>query len=152
MRFPEKTTLQIVSDSPGDLDGLIILIKVRSGTKNPFYIEFPKTDWQGAAELTQEDFVGQFMDHFEKALMDYNGTIESAEPIVEVFLFDPSWSINNKQLALAYPLFKHEATKWKTRKEEYNNRITCRNLEYSASPLEIDLESTNLIEFKVAKA
>jgi hypothetical protein len=91
------------------------------------------------------------MDHFEEALMDYNGSIESAEPMVEVFLFDPTWSINNKKLALAYPLFKHEATKWKTRKEEYHNRITCRNLEFFASPLEIDLENTNPIELKVVR-
>ena len=151
MKVPEKITIQLVPDSPGDLDDLIVLLKVKSGTKNQYYIQFPKTNSQGVAELTREDFVGQFLDHFEEALMDYNGTIESAEPIVEISLFDPTWSINNEKLALAYPLFKHEATKWKTRKEEYNNRINCRNLEFSANPLEIDIENTNPINFKVVR-
>jgi hypothetical protein len=151
MKFPEKVTVQLVSDSPDNLGGVIVILKVKSGTKNPYYIQFPKTNLQGAAELTQDDFVGQFMDHHEEGLMDYNGTIEIAEPIVEVSLFDPTWSINNKKLALAWPLFKYEATKWKTREEEYNNRITCSNREFSANPLGIDIENTDPIELKVVR-
>jgi hypothetical protein len=151
MKLPKKINVQLVSDSPINLDGLIVMLKVKSGTKNPYYIQFPKTNLQGVAQLTQEDFIGQFMDHFEEALMDYNGTIESAEPIVEISLFDPTWTMKNKKLALAYPLFKHEATKWKTRKAEYNNRITCRNLEFSDSPLGVDIENTDVIKFKVVR-
>lgn len=78
MKAPNKLTVQIKSDFPTKVENIISVVKVRSGTKNPFYILFPKTDSQGVAKLTQDDFVGQLIDHFEEALMDYNGTIESA--------------------------------------------------------------------------
>lgn len=51
--------------------------------------------------MAKNNFIGQFEDHWEMALVDYNGGIESANDNVEVYLYDPNWSIENKNLCLA---------------------------------------------------
>src|SRR5574340_929229 len=101
MNLPEQLVLRVEAAGNNDLSGIIVQMKVRAGRKNPYFIYFPKTDLDGVARLSREDFVGQFKDHWEIGLMDYNGTPESADPAVEVSLFNPSWLIKNRKLALA---------------------------------------------------
>lgn len=108
MNVPNRITVHVTSDEEADLSGIIVEMSVTTGQKSPYRIYFPKTDTTGAATLTRNDFVGQFKDHWESGLMDHAGTTESADPRVRVSLYDPSWSIANRQLALAWPLMKHE--------------------------------------------
>ena len=73
-----------------DVSGIIFELRVVSGTKNPYYVIFPKTDARGIARLSSEQFRGQFEDHWENGLMDYNGTVATAIPTVTVQLLEKS--------------------------------------------------------------
>jgi hypothetical protein len=148
---PAKLFVRVISASAGRLDGIIVEMEIRAGRKNPYFVRFPKTDASGCAELTRADFVGQFEDHWEEGLMDYDGSVESALPTVEVRLFDPTWSRANRRLALAWPLLKNERLKWSSREEEYEDRVSCRNLEFSAEPISVDLERARVVELTVAR-
>ena len=149
MLVPEKIVVRIKSNSAVPVADLIVHLRVQAGTKNPYFILFPKTNAHGTAELTRDDFVGQFKDHWESGLMDYNGSLESASPQVEAALFDPTWSIENRRLAMAWPLLAHERTKWSSRQEEYEYRVSSRNLAFSLTPTIVDLEGTPTIDLIV---
>jgi len=143
--------VQLMCDSVSDLSGIIVELTVTTGLKNPYHIYFPKTDSRGIATLTSDDFVGQFTDHWEAGLMDHSGTIDTAESTVRVGLYDPSWSVDNRDAALAWPLLKHERTKWSSRDEEYRYRTSSRNSEFSASPITIDLEKRSSIVLRLER-
>ena len=149
MKIPELIVTQLRCSEQVDLGDVIIQILVRAGRKNPYRILFPKTDRSGRTELSRADFVGQFRDHWQEGLMDYDGSPETADPVVEVSLFDPSWLLQNRRLALAWPLLKHERTKWSSRKEEYKYRISCRNEQFSGTIISVNLETTCTFEYHV---
>ena len=150
MNLIRPIRIQVASEKPVDLSGLIVELRVTAGRKNSFHIYSPKTDVKGAAVLGLEDFRGQFTDHFEEALMDYDGSVETAESTVKVSLFDPTWSRNNRNLALAWPLFAHEKTKWRSREQEYNHRISCRNSLFDSAPIFVDLNATSDVHLIVS--
>ena len=146
MNVPERMTVRVVSTPESDPSGIIVELTVSAGPKNPYHIYFPKTDVSGVAVLTRDDFIGQFTDHWEAGLMDHGGTPESADSTVKVSLYDPSWSLENREAALAWPLMKHERTKWSSRNEQYSYRTSSRNLEFIVSPIMADLEkSTDIV-------
>ena len=149
MKLPDKIHLQIECHKKTDLKGLIVQLKVRSGKKNPYYIFFPKTDEDGKSILSRDDFMGQFEDHFESGLMDYDGSVETARPDVEVSLFDPTWLLNNKHLAMAWPLLKNERPKWNSREEQYDYMISCTNLKYQLKPFMFNIEESKYIKANV---
>jgi hypothetical protein len=151
MNVPKYTTVQVVSEEVSDLSDIIVELTVSTGRKNPYHIYFPKTDRSGVATLSREDFVGQFKDHWQSALMDHSGTPESADPVVRVTLYDPSWSIHNPALALAWPLLEHERTKWSSREEEYRSRVSSRGGDFIATPITVDLHETQDIVLRVMK-
>jgi hypothetical protein len=142
MKIPERIQVRVDSDGEADLSGFIVELTVRAGRKNPYRIYFPKTDNRGFATLTRDDFIGQFRDHWESGLMDHDGSPETAESLVRVGLYDPWWSIENADAALAWPLLTHERTKWSSRKEQYRYRTSTRNTDFAASPIDVDLEKT----------
>jgi hypothetical protein len=143
MKLPEQVMVRVTCEGVSDLSSIIVELTVATGLKNPYRIYFPKTDSWGAATLTRDDFVGQFTDHWEAGLMDHSGTPETAEPTVRVGLYDPSWSLKNRDAALAWPLLKHERSKWSSRDEEYRYRTSSRNSEFLASPIMVDIEKTS---------
>jgi hypothetical protein len=146
MIVPERIIVRVTCDYNADLSGLIVRMTVTAGLKTPYRILFPKTDGQGVAVLTRDDFVGQFKDHWEAGLMDHSGTPETASATVEVDLYDPSWSVKNRDMALAWPLLDHERTKWLSRTDEYSHRVSSRNLEFEATSILADLNvSTHII-------
>ena len=149
MKLPEKLFLEVKVEKEAGWEDLIIQLKVRSGRKNPYYIFFPKTDEGGKAILYQNDFIGQFEDHYETGLMDYDGSIETANPEVEVSLFDPTWMIENKTLALAWPLLKNEKPTWNSREEKYNYMISCKNPKYKMKPFMFNIEKSNRISVNI---
>src|SRR5437773_1103823 len=142
MKLPERISLRISCRGATDLSGLIAELIVSSGKKNPYRIYSPKTDYFANATLIRNDFIGQFQDHWESGLTDRAGDIESAEAVVRVDLYDPRWSIQNRDRALAWPLLPYEQTKWASREEQYRYRTSSRNLEFIASPINVDLEKT----------
>lgn len=143
MNVPERITVHVASSNESDLSGIIVELVVTAGQKNPYRIYFPKTDASGVATLTRDDFIGQFTDQWEAGLMDHSGTPQSADATVRVGLYDPSWSVKNREAALAWPLLKHERTKWASRDEQYRYRTTSRNDEFLVSPIVVDLEKTS---------
>jgi hypothetical protein len=151
MKIPERIIVHAVSRGESDLSGLIVELTVTTGQKNPYRIYFPKTVSSGVATLTRDDFIGQFTDHWEAGLMDYSGTPESAASTVRVGLYDPSWSLENRDAALAWPLLKHERKKWSSRDEQYRYRTSSRNKEFLVSPIMVDLERTSDIVLPVQR-
>ena len=139
MVLPEIIHINVLSKNQIELHDLIFEIKVISGTKNNYHIFFPKTDRNGKAKLLKSDFIGQFTDHYEMGLMDYNGTIETANSKVEVCLYDPKWLNENPLLALAWPLLKNEKEKWRNRQEQYDYFISSRNSIFYFNPITFDL-------------
>lgn len=151
MNVPKRIAIQLTSDEEADLSGIIVKMVVTTGQKNPYLIFFPKTDSAGAATLTRKDFIGQFKDHWEAALMDHAGTPASADSRVQVSLYDPSRAIANRQLALTWPLLKHERTKWSSREEEYQSRVSSRNTDFDATPITVDLHQTHTIVLPITR-
>jgi hypothetical protein len=151
MKVPERVTVHVVSPGESDLSDIIVELTVTTGRKNPYRIYFPKTDRSGAATLTRDDFIGQFSDHWEGGLMDHEGTPETAQSVVQVGLYDPSWSVANPDMALAWPLLKHERTKWSSREEQYHYRTSSRNAEFAVSPIAVDLQKTANIVLPVQR-
>jgi hypothetical protein len=151
MHVPNSIKVHVTSDEGADESGIIIQMTVTTGQKNPYYVYFPKTDSAGIATLTRDDFIGQFKDHWESGLMDHAGTPEDADSRVLVTLYDPSWAIANRELALAWPLLKHERTKWPSREEEYRSRVSSRNRDFIATPLTVDLHQTQNFVYPITK-
>jgi hypothetical protein len=105
-------------------------MRVTAGSKNLFHIYFPKTSAEGTTSITAEDFRGQFADHYEMGLMDYNGSVETARDLVGIELFDPG-PMKKRQAELScWPLFKHERTIWRFRQERIDYFVSCRNSEF----------------------
>jgi hypothetical protein len=142
MNVPECTTVHVISPGESDMSGIIVELIVSTGHKNSYRIYFLKTDTSGVATLARGDFVGQFTDQWEAGLMDHSGTPEDAQSIVRVGLYDPSWSLENRDEAMAWPLLTHQRTKWSSREEQYRYRTSSRNCEFLVSPMMVDLEST----------
>lgn len=151
MKIPERMTVHVVRTDDADLSGIIVELTVTAGRKNPYRIYFPKTDSSGVAVLMRDDFIGQFTDHWEAGLMDHNGTPESADSTVRVGIYDPSWSMENRDAALAWPLLSHERTKWSSRDEQYRYRTSSRNPEFLVSPIMVDLERSSDIVLQVQR-
>jgi hypothetical protein len=151
MNVPEQIRVRVECNDEADLSAVIVELIVTAGLKNPYRIYFPKTDHSGVAALTRDDFVGQFRDHWEAGMMDHSGTPETANPRVRVGLYDPRWSKQNPDAALAWPLLTHERTKWPSREAQYRYRTSSRNEEFVVSPIEADLEKTNEIVLPITR-
>lgn len=78
MTLPPIIELRVSNPAGGDLSGLIFQMRVTSGAKNPYHIYFPKTAADGSARITAATFRGQFQDHFELGLMDYDGVASAS--------------------------------------------------------------------------
>lgn len=151
MKVPQQIRVRVSCDGEADLSGLIVELTVWAGKKNPYRIYFPKTDLSGVTILARGDLVGQFEDHWEAGLMDHAGTPETADSLVRIGLYDPTWSIDNADAALAWPLLRYERTKWSSREEQYRYRTSTRNAEFVVSPVEIDLDKTTDIVLPVMR-
>ena len=149
MRVPERLVVRVSCANDSDLSDIIVEMTVTSGRKNPYRVYFPKTDRSGVATLTSDDIKGQFTDEWEAGVMDHDGTLETAEPVVRVGLYDPSWSQQHREAALAWPLLTHERTKWPTREDQYGYRTSARNTAYVATPVLVNIEVTSEIVLPV---
>ncbi len=151
MNLPEKIILQIHCERSSDLSEIIVSLTVRAGTKNPYTIYFPKTDSNGETILSSEDFIGQFQDHWESGLMDFNGSISEASPDVIIELFDPVKMQSNLSVIEALPLLMHERKKWGSRSEMVSYFLGCRNASFEGKASTINLERQNRIIFHLTQ-
>jgi hypothetical protein len=151
MKIPEEIKVRVICDGESDMSGVVVEVIVSTGKKNPYMIYFPKTDRSGVATLTRADFTGQFTDHWQESLMDHSGTLEDAQPVVRVGLYDLAPSLENRDVVMAWPLLKHERTKWSSRDEEYHYRTSSRNADFLLSPIMVDLEKTTDIVLRLQR-
>ncbi len=147
--WQRETGPRLSSSPPAALGDIIVQLEVHAGRKNPYHVLFPKSDASGEAVLTRDDFVGQLNDHWEMALLDYDGNLETAEPVVSGSLFDPTRATENRAMALAMPLLEYERIKWASREQEYEHRIGCRNLIFSAKAVAVNLEHIPIVELQL---
>lgn len=139
MKTPFTVSVQLTS-SPGVVLGdLIVRMSVRAGRKNPYSILFPKSDADGLAVLDDLEVAGQIADHNEYALMDYDGSMASADPVVGVELFDPTWLQQHKEVAIAAPLRPNEAKHWRSAAARYQYLLSCRNRQFRSDQVEVDI-------------
>ena len=151
MEAPDRISVQVIDNSGNGVEGIIIELKVVSGRKNPYTILSPKTDKNGTAQITKSDFIGQFEDHWEMGLMDYNGNIETANNEIEAYLYNPEWTIENKDSCLAWPLLKNEIPLWESREAKYEYLISCANKKYKSKLQIVNINESSDITVKVRK-
>src|SRR5262245_56210458 len=112
MTLPPQIELRARCAQAGDLSGIIFRMQITAGYKNPYSIFFPKTDEHGHTQLTTKEIEMQFTDHWDEALMDYNGSLEDANEVVTIHLWDLRSFRQNPEQILGWPLFSHEETRW----------------------------------------
>jgi hypothetical protein len=145
--------IKLIIDCPegGDLSGLIFQMQVSSGTKNPFYIRFLKTATDGASQITADDFRGQFNDHYEMGLMDFNGSIETAGEMVRLALFDPQNMSEQQAVLSRWPLFKHEQKVWQSRREFIDYHLSCCNRDFCFLEKSVCIPEDGIIRLTVTR-
>lgn len=151
MTLPPIIELRVSSPVGGDLSGLIFQLRVTSGTKNSYDIHFPKTAADGTAQITAEDFRGQFTDHHEMGLMDYNGSIESAADTVCIELFDVQRMLAQQESLSLWPLLPHERQIWRSRREFMEYFLSSRNREFCFSEQLAQIPEDGIISLTVER-
>src|SRR3546814_4489583 len=149
MELAPRIELTISSDEAGPPSGLIVGMRITSGTKSRYSIYFPKTDAQGRTALKQTAVLGQFKDHWEEGLMDFNGTFESASQTATFFLFNTDHLQASLDSALAWPLLTHEKTVWRSRQEQVDYFLSCRNNRYSLPETTVVIPSNGCLCLQV---
>jgi hypothetical protein len=145
MTLPPQIELRARCAEADDLSGLIFRIQITAGYKNPYGIFFPKTDSVGHTRLTAKDINGQFADHWEEALMDYNGSVEDANELVTIRLWDPAPLREGYDKLLAWPLFTHQRTRWHSRHDYLDYMASCRNDQFAFDGISVRLPETTLL-------
>jgi len=135
-----------------DLSGIIFRMQITAGYKNPYSIFFPKTDASGQTRLNAKEIDMQFTDHWDMALMDYNGSLEEAKGLVTIHLWDPCSFREHPEQILNWPLFSYEKTLWESRREWFDYIASCRNDEFTFGGISIHLPETTLLYISLRRA
>ncbi len=152
MTLPLQIELRARCAEADDLSGIIFEMPITAGSKNPYTVTFPKTDSAGHTKLTGEEISGQFTDHWDMALMDYNGSIEEANDIVTIRLFDPAPLRERYEQLLSWPLFTYESTHWHSRREWLDYMASCRNDQFAFGGIATRLPETTLLYLSLRRA
>jgi hypothetical protein len=142
MTLPPQIELRARCAEADDLFGIIFRMQMTAGYKNSYSIFFRKTDERGHTRLTAKEIEMQFTDHWDMALMDYNGSLEDANELVTIHLWDPRPLREDSEQVLAWPLFSYEKTHWKSRREWFDYMASCRNDEFTFGGISIRLPET----------
>jgi hypothetical protein len=145
MTLPPQIELRARCAEASDLADIIFEMQITAGSKNPYRILFPRTTPDGRTAMTASEIAGQFRDHWEMALMDYNGTLDDAVEVVTLRLFDPASVREHYDELLAWPLFTHESSRWKSRREFLDDLLSCRNDQFTFAGLSVRLPETPLV-------
>jgi len=152
MTLPPQIELRARCADAGDLSGIVFEMQITAGTKNPYTILFPKTTSDGHTVLPAAEVIGQFTDHWEMALMDYNGTLENAVDIATIRLFDPAPTREHYSSLLAWPLFTHESTRWQSRQQVLDYLISCRNEQFTFGGISVRFPESALLYLPLCRA
>src|SRR5437762_8588071 len=143
MTLPPQIELRARCAEADDLFGLIFRMQISAGYKNPYGILFPKTDSAGHTRLTAEDIKGQFTDHWEEALMDYNGSIDDANELVTIRLWDPAALARVTRRASRLAAIHSSArARWQTRRDYLDYMASCRNDEFAFDGISVRFAAT----------
>jgi hypothetical protein len=74
--------------------------------------------------------------------MDYNGTVDSANPAVSVHLLDKARIQNNLRVLSAWPLLKNEKKWWQSREDKIQYLLSCRNDQFRISAHSWNIEQS----------
>jgi hypothetical protein len=151
MTLPSVIQIKVDCPEGGDLSGLIFQMRVTAGTKNQYYISFPKTTAAGETSISAEDFCGQFADHHEMGLMDYNGTVEMAGNLVGIDLFDSRPMMKLRKQLSHGPLPRHQQTMWRSRQERMDYFLSSRNSEFYFFKGSVFIPEDGLIHLTVGR-
>jgi hypothetical protein len=94
----------------------------------------------------------QFTDHWEMALMDYNGSLEDANELVTIHLWDPRSFREHPRNALVWELFSYERTRWNSRREWFDYMASCRNDQFTFDGISIGLSETTRLYVSLRRA
>lgn len=151
MKLPQQIDIQVMYDNDRNLEDIIVRMIVHSGTKNPFYIYFPKTNNEGKTSLTADEFKDQFESHYEIGLMDYNGSIETASQVVDLDLHYQDKLYPSLEVARKRGLLGYERLKWKSSDEMIAYFISCRNSKFSTESQSVEIRPNEIIQIMVSK-
>ena len=152
MTLPPQIELRARCAEADDLSGIIFRMQITAGYKNPYSILFPKTDERGHTRLTAKEIEMQFTDHWDMALMDYNGSLEDANELVAIHLFEVRPFREHADTILAWPLFSYEETRWSSRREWFDYMASCRNDGFTFDSISIRLLETTLLYVSLRRA
>ena len=127
-------------------------MQITAGYKNPYSIFFPRTDERGHSRLTAKEIEMQFTDHWDMALMDYNGSLEDANELVTIHLWDPCSLREDSEQVFAWSLFSYEKTRWKSRREWFDYMASCRNDEFTFGGISVRLPETTRLYISLHRA
>jgi hypothetical protein len=151
MNLPSKIDLQVVCAGESNLSDIIARITVHAGSKNPYYIYFPKTNNDGRTSISADEFMEQFDSHYEIGLMDYNGSFETASQVVDIDIHYQNFLYPSLDIAYKRPLLEYEKHRWQSSKEMIAYYLSCQNDKYFADPQAVEIRPNELIRFKVRK-
>ena len=152
MTLPPQIELRARCAEADDVSGIIFCMQITAGYKNPYSIDFPKTDVRGHARLTAKDVETQFTDHWDMTLMDYNGSLEDANEVVTIHLWDPRPLREHLDDGLAWPLSSYEKTRWDSRRDWFDYMASCRNDEFTFGGISIRLPETTRLYISLHRA
>jgi hypothetical protein len=145
MTLPRQIELRARCVEADDLSGIVFRMQITAGYKNPYSIFFLKTDASGHTRLTAKEIEMPFTDHWDMALVDYNGSLEEANELVTIHLWNPREFREHAESILAWPLLSYEKTRWTTRREWFDYMASCRNDRFTFGGISIRLLETTLL-------
>jgi hypothetical protein len=127
------------------LGNIILQLKIKAGTKNDYYIFFYKTNIQGESCLHKSDIYEQFKVNQEIFMMDYNGTIETANPIVEISLLEIELFRKSLSIIRTLGLSSYDKKLWNNIDEKIDYFLSSDNDKFLLEPIHVDFEKSTQI-------
>lgn len=143
-QFPEKITIQLVDNQGAALKipGIFIAMKLKSANKNPYIIMLPFTNDSGVTTLLRSEVSEQIASTNSYFPMNYKGSIDECEPIVEFNLFDNRQYKSALDKIRKSPLTKYEKKRWKSRQEVISYILSNKNDGWIANRI-VDLSKSD---------
>ena len=154
MELPSKIDIQVVCDGEINLGDVIVRMTVRAGTKNPFLIEFPKTNKEGKTSITAIEFKDQVDFQSAMGVMDYNGSIETASQVVSIDLdlrYKDELLVKFLEISRKGYLDGYERLKWASSDEKISYYLSCRNGKFYTKPQSVEIRPNEIIQFAISK-
>jgi hypothetical protein len=151
MTLPPQIELRARCAKADDLSGIIFRANHRRLQKPIWYL-LPEDRRAWSHQLTAKEIEMQFTDHWEMALMDYNGSLEDANELVTIHLWDPRSFREHPRNALVWELFSYERTRWNSRREWFDYMASCRNDQFTFDGISIGLSETTRLYVSLRRA